>query len=71
VNVPPYLTQEEVNGLDEGAMVRVVWSGGNGPHLYKIVKGECGESYVDNVYRDPLRPVGLAPLTTVRLVEGT
>lgn len=30
------LTQEEVNGLEEGATVCVKWNGGNGPHKYTI-----------------------------------
>lgn len=35
---PKLLTQEEVNGLEEGTEVMVLWSGGNGPWRYKIEK---------------------------------
>ena len=30
------LTQEEVDGLPDGVLVRITWSGGNGPHIYAI-----------------------------------
>ncbi|GAB3380904.1 hypothetical protein NCG89_00940 [Spongiibacter taiwanensis] len=31
------LTQDEVNALETGAEVVVLWSGGNGPHKYRVV----------------------------------
>jgi hypothetical protein len=38
------LTQEEVDGLPEGALATITWSGGNGPHRYKVVV-DCGERF--------------------------
>lgn len=32
------LSQEQVDQLREGTFVYVKWSGGNGPHVYKIVR---------------------------------
>jgi hypothetical protein len=52
------LTQEEVDALAVGTVVCVKWSGGNGPHRYKISGHNGIHALVDNVYRDPLRFVG-------------
>lgn len=61
-----FLTREQVADLPEGAEVEVVWSGGNGPHRYRIVHVN-GEVCVDNIYQDPLTFVGdEQPFTTVR-----
>ena len=63
----PYLTQDEVDALPEGTEVVVTWSGGNGPHTYRIVHVN-GEVCTDNVYRDRLDFVGeKQPFTQVRL----
>ena len=36
------LTQDEVNNLDDGTKVIVLWSGGNGPHEYEIITPVSG-----------------------------
>lgn len=36
------LTLREASALREGELVRVKWSGGNGPHLYRIRRWEDG-----------------------------
>lgn len=65
-----FLTQEQVDALEVGARVEVVWSGGNGPHEYVISEHWGGRACVDNPYKDPLDFVGpKAPFTTVRLVN--
>ena len=33
------LTEEEVENLKLGEKVYVLWTGGNGPHLYKVTQG--------------------------------
>lgn len=65
------LTQQEVDALAEGTEVWITWSGGNGPHLYRIVVDEHGQRRVDNPYRDALHTVGAYPLTTVRVASNT
>jgi hypothetical protein len=65
------LTQAEVDSLPEAARVSVTWSGGNGPHAYRIVRDKHAGVCVDNVYRDALRNVGGHPLTQVWLLEGS
>ena len=39
-----YLTQKEVDNLEEGIKVIITWCGGNGPHEYIIhkIKGSNG-----------------------------
>lgn len=51
------LTQEQVDALEEGIEVVVTWSGGNGPHVYRIVHTPWGVA-VDNIYEDLLDFVG-------------
>jgi hypothetical protein len=65
------LTQEQVDALPDGATVEVIWSGGNGPHRYRIIRDKRGHVRVDNAYRDRLEPCGTSPLTEVRLVGST
>ena len=73
VKVGDYLTGEEVRQLPEGVFVEVVWSGGNGPHRYRLIR-EGERVCVDTIYRDALDIPGTivalppTPLTTVRLV---
>lgn len=62
------LTEEQVAELAEGTEVEVTWSGGNGPHRYRIVIGHDGKRCTDNLYQDPLDFVGPEqPYTVVRL----
>jgi hypothetical protein len=35
-----FLTQQEVEDLEPGSLIYVKWSGGNGPHLYKLATEE-------------------------------
>src|SRR5229473_6032092 len=39
------LTQAEVDALTDGTLVEVVWSGGNGPHIYQLTH-ERGQTLV-------------------------
>ena len=39
------LPADDVECLPEGARVRVIWSGGNGPHDYVIAVDERGQRY--------------------------
>jgi hypothetical protein len=54
------LTQEQVDELEEGTWVLITWSGGNGPHNYRITvdnngnRYACGADYFDTP-EDPLR----------------
>ena len=32
------LTREQVSDLKHGDLIRVIWSGGNGPHIYKVYR---------------------------------
>jgi hypothetical protein len=71
--VKPLLTQEEVNNLQLGTKVTIIWSGGNGPFNYTI-QDKCGElslvskfnknagwfyGQIDNVGEHPLTQVWL------------
>lgn len=56
------LTQEEVDKLPEGTMVEVVWSGGNGPHQYRIKR--WGDVTLVDIEVDPR---GFHPLDFVGL----
>src|SRR4051812_26329306 len=51
------LTPQEVAALPDGTEVMVRWTGGNGPHGYKI-RREGNLVCTDNLYRDELRFVG-------------
>lgn len=61
------LTQTEINALEAGDLVEIVWSGGNGPHRYTIDRNPAGvlaleaHAYVDSVGAAP-------PSTTVKLI---
>lgn len=63
------ITQAECNALPIGTKVRVIWSGGNGPHEYTIGSKWSGRSCVDNCYQDPLDFVGAHPMTQVEVVN--
>jgi hypothetical protein len=39
------LTQAEVDELPHGSAVRVIWSGGNGPHYYTVVVDQHQQRY--------------------------
>jgi molybdopterin biosynthesis enzyme MoaB len=41
------LTAEEVEALPEGTPVVIIWSGGNGPHRYRITVDDYGRRYAD------------------------
>lgn len=47
-----YLTESEVNNLPDGTIVEITWSGGNGPHKYRIATRH-GEKFAANVKGDP------------------
>jgi hypothetical protein len=53
-----FLTQEEVNKLPVDTRVLVVWSGGNGPHIYTISGHRNGSAIINNYFRDTLDFVG-------------
>lgn len=61
--------EDAVNALPEGTVVELVWSGGNGPHTYTVVKsGDI--SCVDTTYEDAITFVGTERYhTNVRVVE--
>lgn len=40
------LTQEEFDALESGAEVVITWSGGNGPHRYRVSKLHDGTSTI-------------------------
>lgn len=63
------LTQEECNELPEGTEVVVTWSGGNGPHEYRIYGHFGGYAQVDNIYHDELDFVGLRSCNTAVWVK--
>ena len=49
MNKKKFLTQEEVNNLSIGTKVRIIWSGGNGPHDY-VIRTKAGNlSCVDRL----------------------
>jgi hypothetical protein len=63
------LTEEEVAVLAADTEVEVTWSGGNGPHRYRIWIDRDGMRCVDNIYHDPLDFIGPEqPYTVVRLI---
>lgn len=67
------LTRAEVEALPEGTRVVVTWSGGNGPHVYRITR-RLGDVSVDTdppSYAHSLGYVGEKPSTTVDLAEDT
>lgn len=47
------LSVDQIRALPEGAEVVVTWSGGNGPHLYRVAIDAFGERCV-NGFIDPL-----------------
>ncbi len=61
------LTQAQVDSLPTGTRIRVIWSGGNGPHEYLTERDRDGTVLVNNVYHDALKFVGERPLTQVFL----
>lgn len=76
------LTPDEIDALPDGTEVEILWSGGNGPHRYLLVKDERGRSYALSPHEDPHGPmryynplgsfVGPRPRTEVRLlIDGT
>lgn len=79
MKVGDYLTQRQTDRLPIGSVVEIVWSGGNGPHEYKIhshrIDGRSAcACYPDKhmrCYLDPIELVTLppTPLTTVKLVR--
>lgn len=38
----PYLTEDQVGELPNGTEVEITWSGGNGPHRYRIEQSVYG-----------------------------
>jgi hypothetical protein len=64
------LTVQQIEALQEGQEVVVTWSGGNGPHPYRVILVN-GRPCVDNIYQDrllrwdgQLRPVHHVTLAT-------
>jgi hypothetical protein len=39
------LSQEEVDALPAETLIEVTWSGGNGPHRYRVYVDEWGQRY--------------------------
>lgn len=63
-----FLTQSEVDALDEGTKVLIVWGGGNGPHEYTIHKPWEGHSWAKEA-NSPITSCGSkSPSTLVWLV---
>lgn len=60
------LTQAQANALPDGAKVWVIWSGGNGPHLYTVEVDAHGERRTVES-GDRLDFVGQHPLTQIWL----
>ncbi|MCZ4066457.1 hypothetical protein O1W71_02085 [Microbacterium sp. H37-C3] len=61
------MTAQEVRALADGTRIIVLWSGGNGPHEYRLVQGAFGMQYacppahVDRPHlreRNPLEFIG-------------
>lgn len=57
------LTADEVAALPEGVAITVLWSGGNGPHQYRIAVDRFGQRYAatrdENLrFYNPLQFVG-------------
>ncbi len=66
------LNQDDVNKLCVGDLVRVVWSGGNGPHDYTIIENRGGFVRVNTGAQDVLDFVGMeSPFTRVWLLEAS
>ena len=66
----PFLTQQQVDRLPIGAEIVVTWSGGNGPHLYKVGGGEPHRVALCSrigIFVGVLSPVGVHPATRVTL----
>jgi len=63
----PLLTQAEVNALPEGTLIEVIWSGGNGPHRYRVEVDQHGMRRAAGHW---LEGVGEKPQTEVRLSSG-
>jgi hypothetical protein len=63
------LTVAEIGALEDGAEVVVTWSGGNGPHAYRVRVDDRGERFAGAVKDDnPLVtfwPTQLHPLNRV------
>lgn len=45
----PPMSEEQVAALADGALVLILWGGGNGPHVYEIERTESGTLW-------PIRP---------------
>ena len=71
------LTQQQVNNLPSGAIVEIIWSGGNSPNQYFVQRDEkhgrvfaWTEGEIDHQMRRQITVVGSEGyLTQVRLVE--
>ncbi len=68
-NITP-LTEQQLQRLPVGSKVEVIWAGGNGPHIYRILRlTEHGMTRVDDQYKDVLDFIGPdKPYTIVRLI---
>lgn len=53
------LSQNQVNSLPNGSIIYVLWSGGNGPWRYSILRDKFNKVCVDNIYNDYLDYVGI------------
>ncbi len=62
-----WLTPEELAALPEGSPITVLWSGGNGPHEYRLHFGKWGHPCAERggVLVGALNNIGVPPLTAV------
>jgi hypothetical protein len=45
---------DQIRELPDGAEVVITWSGGNGPHPYRVLVDRYGERRVEALYCDPI-----------------
>jgi hypothetical protein len=50
------LDSGHIRALEDGEEIVVTWSGGNGPHAYRVLVDSSGTRCVESLYADPLLP---------------